>query len=58
MMFLFDCTVDPGPLTPDRAHEAMQIHRCCTVDDCRVRRRARQILVDAGHMVLDERAAP
>ncbi|GAB2707953.1 hypothetical protein [Nocardia mexicana] len=58
MMFLFDCTVDPGPLTPEHAHEAMQIHMCCTVDDCEVRRRARQILVDAGHMVLDERATP
>lgn len=55
-MFLFDCTIDPGDLTLDQAHQAMQIHMCCTVDDCLVRRRARQILVDTGQMVLAHRA--
>ncbi|SUA78931.1 Uncharacterised protein [Nocardia otitidiscaviarum] len=58
MMYILDCTTDPGELTPEQSHQAMQLHMCCTVDDCRVRRRARQILVDAGQMVLDDRAAP
>ncbi|WP_157762162.1 hypothetical protein [Nocardia yamanashiensis] len=57
-MYLFDCTVEPGDLTLSQAHEAMQIHRCCTVDNCRIRRRARQILVEQGLMVLDHRASP
>ncbi|QLY27529.1 hypothetical protein H0264_33350 [Nocardia huaxiensis] len=57
MMYLFDCTIDPGDLALPQAHQAMQIHKCCTVDNCLIRRRARQILVDTGQMVLDERAA-
>ncbi|WP_157555287.1 hypothetical protein [Nocardia crassostreae] len=58
MMYLFDCTIDPGDLTLPQAHQAMQIHMCCTVDNCLVRRRARQILVDTGQMVLAQDAAP
>lgn len=51
-----DCRTDPGNLTPAQAHRAMQIHLECSVDQCRVRRRARQILVEAKLMVLDQRA--
>ncbi|PXX71011.1 hypothetical protein DFR70_101432 [Nocardia tenerifensis] len=53
---LADCRVDPGPMSAARAHRAMQIHLDCTVDTCRVRRRARGVLVQAGSMVLDPRA--
>ncbi|MFD7846853.1 hypothetical protein ACFV4K_28470 [Nocardia sp. NPDC059764] len=56
MMYLFDCTMDPGDLGLPQAHQAMQIHKFCTVDNCLVRRRARQILVDKGQMVLGDRA--
>ncbi|MEC3915173.1 hypothetical protein VMT40_11230 [Nocardia sp. CDC160] len=56
MMYLFDCTMDPGDLALPQAHQAMQIHKFCTVDNCLVRRRARQILVEKGQMVLDHRA--
>lgn len=52
------CSTDPGELTPAQAHRAMQIHLCCSVDLCRVRRRARQTLVESRRMVLDERATP
>ncbi|WP_369640458.1 hypothetical protein [Nocardia sp. JMUB6875] len=52
MFLLFDCTMDPGDLGLPDAHQAMQIHKYCTVDNCLVRRRARQILVDRGQMVL------
>ncbi|MFE3256252.1 hypothetical protein ACFXPS_39430 [Nocardia sp. NPDC059091] len=58
MMILFDCTMDPGDLALTQAHQAMQIHKFCTVDNCLVRRRARQILVDQGQMVLGPRANP
>ncbi|MEV6767972.1 hypothetical protein AB0N05_04990 [Nocardia sp. NPDC051030] len=58
MMYLFDCTIDPGNLSLPQAHQVMQIHKCCTVDNCLVRRRARQVLVDKGQMVLGQRAAP
>ncbi len=57
-MYLFDCTVEPRDLTLSQAHEAMQIHKCCTVDNCLIRRRARQILVEQGLMVLGQRADP
>ncbi len=56
MMYLFDCTMDPGDLGLPQAHQAMQIHKFCTVDNCLVRRRARQVLVEKGQMVLDDRA--
>ncbi|MFE3194736.1 hypothetical protein ACFXHA_37430 [Nocardia sp. NPDC059240] len=56
MMYLFDCTMDPGDLALHQAHQAMQIHKFCTVNNCLVRRRARQILVDRGQMVLGPRA--
>ncbi|MFC9432359.1 hypothetical protein [Nocardia sp. NPDC057030] len=52
------CSTDPGELTPDQAHRAMQVHLNCSVDVCRVRRRARRTLVEARRMVLDERATP
>ncbi|MEU7144300.1 hypothetical protein ABZ942_32990 [Nocardia sp. NPDC046473] len=51
-----DCRVDPGPMSAARAHRAMQIHLDCSVDTCRVRRRARGILVQSGAMILDPRA--
>ncbi|MFB8275572.1 hypothetical protein [Nocardia colli] len=51
-----DCRVDPGPMSAARAHRAMQIHLDCSVDTCRVRRRARGTLVQSGSMVLDPRA--
>lgn len=51
-----DCYTDPGNLTPEQAHRAMQIHLECSVDLCRVRRRARHTLVEAKLMVLDQRA--
>ncbi len=40
----------------ERAHAAMQLHIDCFVDECRVRRRARNTLVESGRCVLDERA--
>lgn len=52
------CRSDPGPLTEEQAHRAMQVHLYCSVDLCRVRRRARQTLVESRRMVLDERAEP
>ncbi|WP_141717546.1 hypothetical protein [Nocardia altamirensis] len=52
------CSVDPGELTPEQAHRAMQVHLSCSVDACRMRRRARRTLVEAKRMVLDERATP
>ncbi|WP_051174859.1 hypothetical protein [Nocardia exalbida] len=48
----------PGELTAGRAHTAMQVHLDCSVELCRVRRRARGTLVEARLMVLDERATP
>ncbi|WP_328398617.1 hypothetical protein [Nocardia sp. NBC_00416] len=53
---LLDCGDDPGVMTLDQAHSAMQLHLDCTVDECRVRRRARSTLVDSGRCVLDNRA--
>ncbi|WP_225729955.1 MULTISPECIES: hypothetical protein [unclassified Nocardia] len=53
-----DCRTDPGELTPAQAHRAMQVHLACSVELCKVRRRARQTLVEARLMVLDERAEP
>ncbi|WP_306364481.1 hypothetical protein [Nocardia sp. CC227C] len=52
------CGTDPGIMAVDQAHAAMQMHLDCTVDTCRVRRRARATLVDEGRCVLDERALP
>ncbi|MFX0580650.1 hypothetical protein [Nocardia nepalensis] len=53
-----DCRRDPGDLTKEQAHRAMQVHLHCGVDICKVRRRARQTLVESRRMVLDERAEP
>ncbi|MEV4126615.1 hypothetical protein [Nocardia sp. NPDC049707] len=53
---LLACGNDPGVLTIEQAHAAMQLHIDCTVDRCRVRRAARTTLVEAGKCVLDERA--
>ncbi|MEU7629901.1 hypothetical protein AB0C34_07935 [Nocardia sp. NPDC049220] len=55
---LLACEVDPGILTVEQAHAAMQLHIDCTVDRCQVRRRARTTLVQAGKCVLDARALP
>ncbi|MFE7802795.1 hypothetical protein [Nocardia sp. NPDC057440] len=55
---LLICGRDPGIMTNEQAHAAMQLHIDCTVDLCRVRRRARTTLVEAGKCVLDERALP
>ncbi|WUD63232.1 hypothetical protein OG300_01610 [Nocardia sp. NBC_00511] len=52
MLFLFDCMMDPGNLALPQAHQAMQIHKCCTTENCMVRRRARQVLVELGEVVL------
>jgi hypothetical protein len=52
------CGNDPGVLTNQQAHAAMQLHIDCTVDRCLVRRAARTTLVEAGRCVLDERALP
>ncbi|GAA5104115.1 hypothetical protein [Nocardia iowensis] len=52
------CGTDPGVMTNEQAHAAMQLHLDCTVDRCLVRRRARTTLVEAGKCVLDERALP
>lgn len=53
-----DCHHDPGDLSKEQAHRAMQVHLYCSVDICKVRRRARQTLVESRRMVLDERAQP
>ncbi|MFC4373943.1 hypothetical protein ACFO5K_07485 [Nocardia halotolerans] len=53
---LLGCGADPGPMQAEQAHAAMQLHLDCTVDECRVRRRARDTLVESGHCVLEERA--
>lgn len=58
MRGLGSCHTDPGDLTADRAHRAMQVHLACGTDRCRVRRRARDALVATGRMVLDPRATP
>lgn len=55
---LLRCRKDPGRMTVEQAHAAMQMHIDCTVTDCRVRRRARSTLVAEGRCVLDERALP
>ncbi|MFQ6397011.1 hypothetical protein ACLMAJ_26565 [Nocardia sp. KC 131] len=55
---LLICGRDPGIMTNEQAHAAMQLHIDCTVDRCRVRRRARTTLVEAGRCVLDQRALP
>ncbi|WP_280381448.1 hypothetical protein [Nocardia wallacei] len=47
------CHTDPGGLTLEQ-----QRHLDCGVDTCRMRRRARQTLVEARRMVLDQRAEP
>lgn len=52
-MSIWFCQVDPGMLTTQQAHEAMQIHLECEVDTCRVRCRARTTLVEQQRMVLD-----
>ena len=51
------CTNDPGELSLDEAHRAMQVHLDCVVDTCRARRRARDTLVAAERMVLAPEAA-
>ncbi|MGV9821228.1 hypothetical protein [Nocardia xishanensis] len=53
---LLACGRDPGVMTDEQAHAAMQLHIDCTVDSCLVRRRARTTLVESGKCVLDERA--
>lgn len=53
---LLACEIEPGPMTAEQAHAAMQLHLDCTVDECRVRRRARATLVETGRCVLDDRA--
>ncbi|MEU2256365.1 MULTISPECIES: hypothetical protein [Nocardia] len=53
---LLVCGRDPGVMTDEQAHAAMQLHIDCTVDSCLVRRRARTTLVESGKCVLDERA--
>ncbi|WP_227997724.1 hypothetical protein [Nocardia australiensis] len=55
---LLVCGRDPGIMTTEQAHAAMQLHIECTVDHCRVRRRARTTLVEEGKCVLDDRALP
>ncbi|WP_327111079.1 hypothetical protein OHB12_24730 [Nocardia sp. NBC_01730] len=55
---LLACRADPGAMSIEQAHAAMQLHIDCTVDRCQVRRRARTTLVEAGKCVLDERALP
>ncbi|WP_405487243.1 hypothetical protein [Nocardia sp. NBC_00511] len=55
---LSQCRRDPGLMSVEQAHAAMQLHLDCTVDSCKVRRRARAILVEEGRCVLDERALP
>ncbi len=55
---VWSCRADPGPMTTEQAHLAMQVHLECSVDRCRVRRRARCKLVKERRMVLDERAEP
>jgi hypothetical protein len=55
---LLRCASDPGVLTVEQAHAAMQLHLECSVDLCRVRRRARAVLVEEGRCVLDQRALP
>ncbi|MRH91528.1 hypothetical protein GFY24_29500 [Nocardia sp. SYP-A9097] len=54
---LWSCYADPGILTAAQAHTAMQLHLECGVATCRVRSRARNVLVTAGRMILDPRAA-
>lgn len=56
MNALLLCGRDPGPLTVEQAHRAMQVHLECAVDTCRSRRRARNTLVEQNRMVLDQRA--
>lgn len=56
MNALLLCGRDPGPLTVEQAHRAMQVHLECAVDTCRSRRRARNTLVEQNRMVLDGRA--
>ncbi|MEV0294289.1 hypothetical protein [Nocardia sp. NPDC050710] len=53
---LLACGNDPGVMTTEQAHAAMQLHLDCTVDRCLVRRRARTTLVEAGKCVLDDQA--
>ncbi|NKY53740.1 hypothetical protein [Nocardia vermiculata] len=55
---LLRCGSDPGVMTAEQAHAAMQLHLDCTVDTCVVRRRARAVLVEQGRCVLDDRAIP
>ncbi|MBF6143950.1 hypothetical protein A5780_34145 [Nocardia sp. 852002-20019_SCH5090214] len=55
---LLRCGADPGIMTVEQAHAAMQLHLDCTVDTCVVRRRARAVLVEQGRCVLDDRAIP
>lgn len=58
MTVLRFCHRDPGELTAEQAHRAMQVHLECDVDTCRTRRRARTTLVEQKRMVLDDRALP
>ncbi|MET9489045.1 hypothetical protein [Nocardia sp. NPDC006630] len=55
---LLRCRRDPGIMSIEQAHAAMQLHLDCTVQTCKVRRRARATLVEEGRCVLDERALP
>ena len=55
---LLRCANDPGVMTVEQAHAAMQLHLECSVDLCRVRRRARAVLVEEGRCVLDQWALP
>ncbi len=55
---LSNCARDPGERSAGQAHRAMQVHLDCSVESCRVRRRARRTLVEARSMVSDERATP
>lgn len=42
-----------APFTVDQAHDAMRIHRECTVACCERKMAAFEILVDAGRIVPD-----
>ncbi|MFD3463788.1 hypothetical protein ACFWVM_29080 [Nocardia fluminea] len=52
------CAHDPGEMTEQEAHLAMQVHIDCEHWACAVRRRGRTTLVDSRAMVLDAQRAP
>jgi hypothetical protein len=52
------CALDPGFLSITEARQGTQAHTECAIDQCRVHRRARDVLPDQDAIITDSRHGP